>query len=41
MAQNDLLELELGLVRARAEHGIAWAKLESIVGRPVRAREIR
>jgi outer membrane protein TolC len=40
LAQNELLELQLGLVRAHTEHGIAWAKLESIVGRPVRAKEV-
>ncbi|MCZ7681717.1 MAG: TolC family protein [Sandaracinaceae bacterium] len=35
LAQRDLLELALGLVRARAEHGVAWARLERAVGRAV------
>lgn len=39
MAQRDLLELELGRVRGQAAHAIAWARLEAIVGRPVRAKE--
>jgi outer membrane protein TolC len=39
MAQKDLLEIELAERRARARHAIAWATLEEIVGRPVRAKE--
>lgn len=39
MAQRDLLELELGRVRGQAAHAIAWARLEAIVGRSVRAKE--
>lgn len=38
IAQRELLELQLGLARARAEHAIAWARLEQIVGREVEAR---
>lgn len=38
LAQRDLLELSLGLMRARAEHGRGWARLERVVGRPVEAR---
>lgn len=36
LAQRDLLELALELVRARAEHGAAWARLDRAVGRAVR-----
>lgn len=39
MAERDLLELELGQYRARARHAVAWATLEEVVGRPVRAKE--
>jgi cobalt-zinc-cadmium efflux system outer membrane protein len=38
MAQRDLLEVELALERARVDHALAWARLESAVGRPVAAR---
>ncbi len=38
LAQRDLLELSLGLARARADQGEAWARLERVVGRPVEAR---
>jgi len=37
LAQRDLLELAVALVRARADHGVAWARLERVVGRPVEA----
>jgi outer membrane protein TolC len=37
IAQRDLLELSLGLMRARADHGNGWARLERVVGRPVEA----
>lgn len=37
LAQRDLLELSLGLMRARAEHGRGWARLERVAGRPVEA----
>jgi outer membrane protein TolC len=35
LAQRQLLELQLGMVRARAAHAIAWARLEQVLGRPV------
>lgn len=38
LAQRDLLELALGLMRARAEHGRGWARLERVVGRQVEVR---
>ncbi len=41
LAERDLNELQLALDRARAEHARAWARLEQIVGRPVRARRVR
>jgi outer membrane protein TolC len=40
LAQRDLIELRLSLEQARADHAIAWAELEWIVGRTVR-RESR
>lgn len=40
LSQRDLLEVRLELDRARAEHAIAWARLEYLVGRSIeRARE--
>ena len=39
IAQRDLLELQLALLRAQADHAIAWAQLEEIVGRKIRAGE--
>ncbi len=36
LAQRDLLVLRVDLERARASHARAWARLESISGRPVR-----
>jgi outer membrane protein TolC len=41
LAERDLLEVSLGLVQARADHGRAWARLESVVGRPVRPAPAR
>jgi outer membrane protein TolC len=41
LAERDLLEISLGLAQARADHGRAWARLESVVGRPVRAAPAR
>jgi cobalt-zinc-cadmium efflux system outer membrane protein len=38
MAQRDLLEIESGLDRALADHAVAWARLEEVVGRPVSSR---
>ncbi len=40
-AQRDLLELQLGLDRSRADHARTWARLESIVGRPIRTAEVK
>ncbi len=38
MAQRDLLEIQSGLDRALADHAVAWARLEEIVGRRVSSR---
>ncbi len=38
IGERDLLDLELSLLRARATHARAWARLEEIVGRPVHGR---
>ncbi len=38
LAQRDLLEIQLALYRAQAEHAVAWAQLERLAGRPVRSR---
>src|SRR5690606_25935630 len=35
LAERELLELRLTLVQLHAEHALAWADLEAIVGRPV------
>lgn len=40
MAQRELLELRSMAIEARAEHGEAWARLERVVGRPVRVAEV-
>ena len=40
MAQRDLLELQLSLFVAQADYATAWARLEDVLGRPVRAREV-
>ena len=40
-AQRDLLDLQLGLYRSQSEHALAWARLEAIVGRPIRATEMQ
>lgn len=37
LAQRDLLEIAVAAARARADHGVAWAQLERVVGRPVPA----
>jgi outer membrane protein TolC len=39
IAQRDLLELQIGLLKAEAAHAVAWAQLEELVGRKVRAGE--
>ncbi len=36
MAQRDLLDLQLGLIKAQAGYAIAWARLEQLVGRPLK-----
>lgn len=41
IAERELLELELGRIRAEVEHAMAWAELERVVGRPVSAKEQR
>ena len=38
MAERDLNDLQLALHRARADHALAWARLEEVVGRTVRSR---
>jgi outer membrane protein, heavy metal efflux system len=38
MAERDLNDIQLTLDRARAQHAMAWARLEQVVGRPVRSR---
>ena len=40
LAVQDLLELRELLARTRAEHAVAWARLEQVVGRPVGRREM-
>ncbi|MFT5357254.1 MAG: cobalt-zinc-cadmium efflux system outer membrane protein [Polyangiales bacterium] len=39
LAQRELLELALGVERALAEHGVAWAQLERVTGRTL-ARDV-
>ncbi len=36
LAQKDLLELQIELARAKADHARAFARLEHIVGRPIK-----
>lgn len=36
MAQRDLLDLQLGLIKAQAGYAVAWARLEQLVGRPLK-----
>lgn len=38
LAQRELLEIRINLEQARAAHAAAWARLERIVGRPVKSR---
>ena len=33
-AAGDLLDIELDAIRARAQHGAAWARVEALTGRP-------
>lgn len=37
LAQRDLLELRAELEKARADHALAWARLERVVGREVQS----
>lgn len=39
LTQRDLLEIRVDLEQARAEHAVAWARLEQVVGRSVERRE--
>ena len=41
LAERELLDLQLATFRAQADHAIAWVRLEELVGRAVRAREVR
>ncbi len=41
LAQRDLLELQLGLFDGRVDHALAWARLEEVVGREVKAQEVK
>lgn len=38
--QRELLEIRIDVERARAEHAIAWARLERVVGRSVERRSV-
>lgn len=40
-AQRALLEIALEAIAVRAEHGVAWARLEALAGRPVNAEGAR
>ncbi len=39
MSQREMLELRVALARVQASHQTAWARLEEIVGRPIKARK--
>jgi cobalt-zinc-cadmium efflux system outer membrane protein len=41
LAERALLDLQLATFRARADHAVAWARLEELVGRAVKAKEVR
>jgi cobalt-zinc-cadmium efflux system outer membrane protein len=41
LAQRDLLDLQLGLFEGRIDHALAWARLEEVVGREVKARAVK
>lgn len=41
MVERDLLELESARLEARAEHAVAWAELERVVGRAVAGEDVR
>jgi outer membrane protein TolC len=38
LAQRELIDIQLAFDRALADHALAWARLEEVVGRPVRSR---
>jgi outer membrane protein TolC len=41
LAERELLELQLAEFKAQAAHGVALARLEALVGRPVRLEAVR
>jgi outer membrane protein, heavy metal efflux system len=41
LAQREFLEIRVGLEEARAQHVAAWARLEQVVGRPVKRQQVR
>ncbi len=41
LAERELLELQLAEFKAQADHGLALARLEALVGRPVRLEAVR
>ncbi len=41
LAQRELLDVRLDLARARAEHAVAWARLEQVVGRSIEGTRAR
>ena len=41
LAERELLELQLAEFKAQADHGAALARLEALVGRPVRLEAVR
>lgn len=38
LAQRELIDIQLAFDRALADHALAWARLEEVVGRPVKSR---
>jgi outer membrane protein TolC len=41
LAERELLELQLAEFKAQADHAVALARLEALVGRPVRLEAVR
>jgi cobalt-zinc-cadmium efflux system outer membrane protein len=41
LAERELLELQLSLFKAQGDYGVALARLEALVGRPVRMEQVR
>ena len=41
LAERELLDLQLSLFKAQADHGVALARLEAVAGRPVRVEQVR